>query len=54
MTGYIESIAEDDYDEIAEAMEDGMITCRCCGESIELDGRCPEGTPSLLIELGMI
>lgn len=43
-----------DIDELIEAMEEGEVECPCCGDIIELDGICSEGTPSPLITAGMI
>lgn len=46
-----------EYDKLLRVMEqamDGVIECECCGESIEPDGTCPEGTPSPLLAAGMI
>jgi len=40
---------------LKEAAEDGVITCRRCGNSIEPDcERCHCGWKNPLIELGMI
>lgn len=43
-----------DLDELMDAMDDGTIECDCCGDLIELDGVCSEGTPSRFLQMGLI
>ena len=43
-----------DIEEMEEAMAEGMLECKCCGEMIELDGVCPEGTQSPFLTYGFI
>ena len=47
-------IFEYDIDELEDALIDGSIMCECCGDVIELDGVCSEGTPSPFLEAGLI
>ncbi len=44
----------EDLDALMEAMDEGVITCECCGDQIELDGYCSEGTPSPFLTMGLI
>jgi hypothetical protein len=41
----------EDFDYLFDAFNDGFIECECCGERVELDGVCPEGTPSPVLGL---
>ncbi len=39
---------------LQQAMEDSWIECECCGERVELDGTCPEGTEGLFLQMRLI
>ena len=44
----------DDFDDLMEAMWEGVVECPECGDSIELDGICACGGESPFLELGLI
>lgn len=43
-----------DYEEMMEALEEGIVACPKCGNTLELDGVCHCGGRSPLIDAGMI
>lgn len=47
-------IFEYDIDDLEDALINGSIVCECCGDAIELDGECSNGTPSPFLTDGLI